>query len=101
MDGENYTWKELFTIGHYVVVVVYGETDLGELFWLIKNSHGLEFGQDGYITVARETGKRGGAFGITRLVLYPVKNSPNNPSCVVRTEFDLYLRGLCRMRWGP
>ena len=56
MDGKNYTWKELFTIGHYVVVVVYGETDLGELFWLIKNSHGLEFGQDGYIMVARETG---------------------------------------------
>ncbi|KAF7067505.1 hypothetical protein CFC21_073393 [Triticum aestivum] len=98
VDSKNYTLAELSTIkfrgsyiGHYVTVVGYGITEFGELFWLVKNSRGANYGEDGYIRIARETGKEGGAFGIARFFAYPVKkNGKNNRRCMVRSEAELY-----------
>lgn len=92
LDGFNYTLDQMTggRIGHYVTVVGYGVSQFGELFWLAKNSKGIRFGEEGYIRIARENGKEGGAFGIARYMAYPIKrNANNNPKCEVMTEAEI------------
>ncbi|XP_050514055.1 cathepsin L-like proteinase [Diabrotica virgifera virgifera] len=55
-----------YTVNHGVLVVGYGQENNKD-FWLIKNSHGAEFGENGYIRLAR--GKD--LCNITFLINYP------------------------------
>ncbi|KAL3098349.1 hypothetical protein niasHS_000361 [Heterodera schachtii] len=54
---------------HAVTVVGYGKTEKGEEFWLVKNSWGKEWGQNGYVLMARN---RGNNCLIADRTLYPI-----------------------------
>nr|BAN20121.1 cathepsin L [Riptortus pedestris] len=55
-------------IDHAMVVVGYGTTPEGEDYWLVKNSWGTSWGEDGYVRMARN---RGDNCGIASYAYYP------------------------------
>ncbi|XP_020191989.1 vignain-like [Aegilops tauschii subsp. strangulata] len=65
---------------HEMIVVGYGTTDEHDLkrrvdYWIIKNSWGAKWGEDGYIRMARGvSGLTEGLCGILMEASYPVKN---------------------------
>ncbi|PNX95886.1 cysteine proteinase [Trifolium pratense] len=56
---------------HAVTAVGYGVTDDGIKYWLIKNSWGKNWGEEGYMRVLRDSGKPGGQCGIAAHASYP------------------------------
>ena len=65
-DGECGT-----NLDHGVLAVGYGEEN-GKKYWLVKNSWGDVWGDNGYIKVAREIGTPEGQCGIAMQPSYPV-----------------------------
>lgn len=60
------------TIDHAVLAVGYG-TDNGTDYWLIKNSWGADWGEDGYFRILRDMSKNDtGMCGIYQTPTYPV-----------------------------
>ncbi|XP_019186347.1 PREDICTED: ervatamin-B-like [Ipomoea nil] len=57
-------------VNHGVTAVGYGESDDGK-FWLIKNSWGDKWGEEGYVKLMKDTGNRKGACGITTNPSFP------------------------------
>ncbi|ETK71286.1 hypothetical protein F441_21929 [Phytophthora nicotianae CJ01A1] len=55
-------------VNHAVVVVGFGETDAGEKFWIIRNTWGTMWGEDGYMRIARGSGV--GNYGPCNLYVY-------------------------------
>ncbi|KAG2822945.1 hypothetical protein PC113_g12170 [Phytophthora cactorum] len=77
-------------VNHAVVVVGFGETDAGEKFWIIRNTWGTMWGEDGYMRIAR--GSSVGDYGPCNLYVYadyPVNltvgsnATSGEPSCAV------------------
>ncbi|XP_077229276.1 cysteine proteinase COT44-like [Tasmannia lanceolata] len=71
-------------LDHGVTVVGYGETNKGIKYWIVKNSWGSDWGEDGYIRMRRnQVGPKEGLCGINMLASYPLKftrnPSPSNP----------------------
>lgn len=56
-------------VNHAVLIVGYGKTDSGEEYWIAKNSWDSDWGEDGYIRVARN---RRNHCGIASLASYPL-----------------------------
>ena len=56
---------------HAVAVVGYGATDDGRKYWIAKNSWGTNWGENGYIYLARDVGDPQGLCGIATNPAYP------------------------------
>ncbi|KAK4772335.1 hypothetical protein SAY86_014110 [Trapa natans] len=64
-------------LDHGVVVVGYGTED-GVDYWMVRNSWGPDWGEEGYIKMERNVkGYCSGKCGIAAMPSYPVKRSPN------------------------
>lgn len=62
-------------LNHGVVAVGYGETSAGTRYWIVKNSWGLEWGEEGYVRMERGGAAKEGLCGIAMQASYPVKSS--------------------------
>lgn len=55
-------------VNHAVVIVGFGETMQGQKYWVLRNTWGTMWGEDGYMRIAR--GSHGGDYGPCNLYLY-------------------------------
>ncbi|GAA0138803.1 hypothetical protein Leryth_005995 [Lithospermum erythrorhizon] len=60
------------TLNHGVTIVGYGIDISGAKYWLVRNSWGTKWGDQGYIKMQRQSGKQGGICGIAMRASYPV-----------------------------
>jgi cathepsin L len=58
------------TIDHAVVVIGYG-TEGGKDYWLLKNSWGTSWGEQGFFRISRSTASGPGICGMLQLSSYP------------------------------
>ncbi|KAL4627061.1 hypothetical protein ACB092_05G140100 [Castanea dentata] len=58
-------------LDHGVTAVGYGITAQGTKYWLVKNSWGTSWGEDGYIRMQRDTRAKEGLCGIAKDPSYP------------------------------
>lgn len=65
-------------VNHGVAIVGYGVTPEGIKYWIVKNSWGPDWGEDGFIRVLRGGTDVMGMCGINVLTCYPVKTSNSN-----------------------
>lgn len=76
-------YKGVFTgpcgtsLDHGVAVVGYGVTQDGTKYWIVKNSWGASWGEQGYVRMKRGIPNRRGTCGIAMSASYPIKTSPN------------------------
>ncbi|KAI8026499.1 Glutamine-dependent NAD(+) synthetase [Camellia lanceoleosa] len=66
-------------LGHGVVAVGYGTED-GVDYWVVRNSWGSNWGENGYIRLERNINSIGGKCGIAQMASYPIKTGSNPPN---------------------
>lgn len=59
------------TLDHVVLIVGYGTAEDGSDYWLIKNSWGTDWGEDGYVRLLRNSDNPEGHCGIAIAASYP------------------------------
>nr|XP_023870520.1 zingipain-2-like [Quercus suber] len=57
---------------HAVTAIGYGTSDDGTKYWLMKNSWGTRWGENGYMRIQRDTGAPEGLCGLAQKASYPV-----------------------------
>ncbi|XP_058196808.1 zingipain-2-like [Rhododendron vialii] len=60
------------TLNHAVTVVGYGTTSDGTKYWLVKNSWGTGWGENGYMRMERDVAAEEGLCGIAMKASYPI-----------------------------
>jgi len=59
-------------VGHAILVVGYGQDDEGKQYFIVKNSWGTDWGEDGYAKIANsQFGHEAGICGIFTEGFYP------------------------------
>nr|XP_018675855.1 PREDICTED: vignain-like [Musa acuminata subsp. malaccensis] len=64
-------------LDHGVAIVGYGTSKDGMKYWIVKNSWGPEWGEEGYVRMQRGISASEGLCGIAMEASYPLKTSPN------------------------
>ena len=59
-------------LNHGVLVIGYGTSEYGTKYWLIKNSWGTNWGENGYMRIQRDSGAPEGLCGLAMQASYPV-----------------------------
>ncbi|XP_071693060.1 vignain-like isoform X2 [Rutidosis leptorrhynchoides] len=72
-------------LNHGVAVVGYGTTPEGLDYWIVRNSWGTGWGEQGYIKMRRNINAAEGLCGIAMDASYPIKTS-HNPESVTKDE---------------
>ncbi|EOA24340.1 hypothetical protein CARUB_v10017578mg [Capsella rubella] len=57
---------------HAVTVVGYGTSEEGIKYWLLKNSWGEQWGENGYMRIKRDVDAPEGACGLAQYAIYPL-----------------------------
>ncbi|CAM8926170.1 unnamed protein product [Rhodiola kirilowii] len=65
-------------LDHGVVAVGYGTTRDGTKYWIVRNSWGADWGEEGYIRLERGISERQGMCGIAMEASYPIIDQSNN-----------------------
>ncbi|KAL9166313.1 hypothetical protein ABFS82_05G021700 [Erythranthe guttata] len=73
-------------LDHGVAIVGYGTTVDGTKYWIVKNSWGAEWGEQGYIRMQRDINAEEGLCGLAMQASYPVKTSSANPKQSAKDE---------------
>ncbi|KAM0933932.1 putative actinidain [Dioscorea sansibarensis] len=60
-------------LDHAVTAIGYGTDNNGEEYWLVKNSWGENWGEEGYVRIKRNTNSPYGKCGIAMFPTYPIK----------------------------
>ena len=82
IDGPGYAFKyysggvfdgECGTeMSHAVAIVGYGISEERTKYWLVKNSWGESWGENGYMRIKRDVDAPEGMCGLARLAFYPL-----------------------------
>lgn len=59
-------------MSHAVAIVGYGISEEGTKYWLVKNSWGESWGENGYMRIKRDVDAPEGMCGLARLAFYPL-----------------------------
>ncbi|XP_057747832.1 cysteine proteinase EP-B 2-like [Arachis stenosperma] len=61
-----------YTLNHAVNIIGYGQDTNGNKYWLVRNSWGTTWGENGYMRILREGGYPQGLCGIAMRPSYPI-----------------------------
>lgn len=75
-------------LDHGVAIVGYGAEPDGTKYWIVKNSWGSAWGENGYLRMQRGVSAKEGICGIAMEASYPIKTSSTNPNVHTSTHTD-------------
>nr|GEX34413.1 peptidase C1A [Tanacetum cinerariifolium] len=62
-------------VNHGVAIVGYGQTPEGMKYWIVKNSWGPEWGENGFVRIQKDVQDKKGLCGVALEPSYPLKES--------------------------